>query len=90
MLLSAAISRSSSREQQKWLQVVQTRLAATKKMLSALKSIKMMGMESRVHALISTLRIDEMRTAKPFRKLLTATAVLCKPPPLCYSQHDTD
>ncbi|KAK3900029.1 P-loop containing nucleoside triphosphate hydrolase protein [Staphylotrichum tortipilum] len=76
MLLSAAISRSSSREQQKWLQVVQTRLAATKKMLSALKSIKMMGMDVRVHALISALRVSEMRTAKPFRKLLTATAVL--------------
>ncbi|KAK3293679.1 putative multidrug resistance protein MDR [Chaetomium fimeti] len=76
MLLSSVISKSASRAQQKWLNAVQSRLRATQKMLSSLKAIKMMGMESRVHGLVSSLRLDEMRAAKPFRKLLTMTAVL--------------
>jgi hypothetical protein len=70
MLLSSVISKLASREQQKWLNAVQTRLRATQKMLSSLKAIKMMGMEGRVRRLVSNLRIDEMRAAKPFRKLL--------------------
>ena len=86
MLLSSAISRSASQEQQKWLLAVQKRLRATQEMLSSLKAIKMMGMERRVHRLVSNLRLDEMRAAKTFRKLLAITAVLCEfsllaPPP---------
>ena len=80
MLLSTVISKSASREQQKWLHAVQMRLRATQKMLSSLKAIKMLGMESRVHRLVSNLRLAEMKAAKPFRKLLTITAVLCEYP----------
>lgn len=78
VLLSTVISKYASREQQKWLHAVQTRLRATQKMLSSLKAIKMMGMEMRVHRLVSNLRLDEMKAAKPFRKLLTITAALCE------------
>lgn len=77
-LLSTALSRLTSKEQQKWLQAVQKRLGATQKMLASLKAIKMMGMERRVHRLVSNLRLDEMTAAKTFRKLLSLTAVLCK------------
>ncbi len=80
MLLSTVISRFTSQEQQRWLQAVQKRLGATTKTLASLKAIKMMGMERRVQVLVSNLRLDEMRAAKTFRKLLSLTAVLCKSP----------
>jgi len=76
MLASSAISRVTSQQQQVWLQAVQKRLAATQKMLSTLKAIKMIGMEKRVSLMVSGLRVDEMAAAKLFRSLLALSAML--------------
>lgn len=84
MLASLAISRITSKQQQVWLRAVQKRLAATQKMLSALKAIKMMGAEKRVSGLVSGLRVDEMAAAKLFRTLLAVSAMLCEFLPVLY------
>ncbi|KAK0651013.1 P-loop containing nucleoside triphosphate hydrolase protein [Cercophora newfieldiana] len=76
MAVTSTISRSMAEQQGAWLLAVQTRLQATQKMLSDLKAIKMMGMEKRMSDLVSTLRVNEMAAARPFRSLLAASSII--------------
>ncbi|KAF2277337.1 putative ATP-binding cassette transporter [Westerdykella ornata] len=62
-------------EQRVWLSATERRIAATKKMLSSLKAIRMTGLGERVGATIEDLRTKEYAASKMFRVLLVGSAL---------------
>ncbi|KAF1738030.1 Multidrug resistance-associated protein 7 [Beauveria bassiana] len=75
---SVWIARILSVQQQAWLSAVQTRIGATKRLLDSMKSVKMMGSEERVGAVVKEFRDLEIHSAKYFRTLACVSVLLCK------------
>ncbi|KAF7861880.1 hypothetical protein EAF04_007762 [Stromatinia cepivora] len=67
---STYLSKHVGKAQQTWLAGTEKRIAATKKMLSSLKAIKMMGAGQRVGMTIEKFRDLEFVASKSFRTLL--------------------
>ncbi|KAI9650765.1 hypothetical protein NHQ30_000792 [Ciborinia camelliae] len=67
---STYLSKHVGKAQQTWLAGTEKRIAATKKMLSSLKAIKMMGASQRVGMAIEKFRDLEFVASKSFRTLL--------------------
>ena len=53
-----------------WLQAIEKRISATSAMLAAMKGIKMSGLKQTLFDNLQSLRIEELRISKKFRKLL--------------------
>ncbi|PMB71297.1 Multidrug resistance-associated protein 1 [Beauveria bassiana] len=66
---SVWIARILSVQQQAWLSAVETRIGATKRLLDSMKSVKMMGSEERIGAVVKEFRDLEIHSAKYFRTL---------------------
>ncbi|THV51237.1 hypothetical protein BGAL_0118g00200 [Botrytis galanthina] len=70
---STFLGKHVGKAQQTWLAGTEKRIAATKKMLSSLKAVKMMGASQRVRIGIEKLRDLEFVASKSFRTLLIGT-----------------
>lgn len=77
-MLSTYVGRSLGPQQQVWLAATEKRIAATSKMLSSLKAIKMTSAGERVGAKIEALRVDEYAASKGFRNLLVGSIMSCE------------
>ncbi|KAJ4417724.1 hypothetical protein N0V82_005998 [Gnomoniopsis sp. IMI 355080] len=75
-LSSSFVAGKISVQQRKWFNAMEQRLDATKRLLDSLKSVKMRGAEDRVGQVVNELRRLEIRAARPFRALLTASVFL--------------
>ncbi|PYH88676.1 putative ABC multidrug transporter [Aspergillus ellipticus CBS 707.79] len=53
-----------------WLEAIERRISSTSSMLSSMKGIKMLGLQSALMACVHNLRLDELRISRYFRKLL--------------------
>ncbi|KAM3522971.1 hypothetical protein NHJ13051_005364 [Beauveria bassiana] len=73
---SVWIAQILSVQQQAWLSAVQTRIGATKRLLDSMKSVKMMGSEERVGAVVKEFRDSEIHSAKYFRTLACVSVLL--------------
>lgn len=69
--LSFIVGNYAGAEMGKWNKAIEVRVAKTTEVLSQLPSIKMLGLGPVVAKLIHQLRVDEMRTSRPFRFLMT-------------------
>ena len=58
------------------MEAMQRRLSETIKMLASLKSIKMLGLEDRLHAIVAQLRQAEIDACVHFRIATTAVIIL--------------
>ncbi|KAG9251894.1 P-loop containing nucleoside triphosphate hydrolase protein [Emericellopsis atlantica] len=74
--LSTLVAKKIGAHQQGWLQAMEIRIGATKNVLDSIKAVKMCGAESSLSDLIVQLRNAEIKAARPFRLLLTASVVL--------------
>ncbi|KAM4067622.1 ABC transporter [Hirsutella rhossiliensis] len=70
------VSRSSHARQVKWMQAAQSRIGATSKILSSIKTIKMRALTESVSSVVHDLRLEELMYAARFRILLVWTAGL--------------
>ncbi|EQL00063.1 canalicular multispecific organic anion transporter 1 [Ophiocordyceps sinensis CO18] len=70
------VSKKLSLRQQVWLVAIQSRLAATKRLLDSLKAITMMGTREKVSGFIQELRALEIKAARPFRGLISVSLFL--------------
>lgn len=70
---STYIGKQIGTQQQIWLAATEKRITATKKMLSSLKAIKMMGASERVGRLVEKLRSLEFAASKSFRTLFVGS-----------------
>ncbi|KDN63555.1 putative canalicular multispecific organic anion transporter 1 [Colletotrichum sublineola] len=75
-VLSSVVANKISLQQQKWLKAMEQRIEATKRLLDSLKAVKMRGAEDRVSEVVNQLRRLEIRAARLFRALVTASAFL--------------
>lgn len=53
-----------------WLEAIERRISATSAMLASMKGIKMSGLKDTLLASLQTLRVDELRISKRFRRLI--------------------
>jgi ATP-binding cassette subfamily C (CFTR/MRP) protein 1 len=53
-----------------WLGAIEKRIAATTTMLSSMKGVKMCGLTDTMSKSVHSLRMDELRISRKFRKLL--------------------
>ncbi|PWY81946.1 P-loop containing nucleoside triphosphate hydrolase protein [Aspergillus heteromorphus CBS 117.55] len=56
--------------QAKWLEAIERRISSTSSMLSSMKGIKMLGLQSALMTCVHNLRLDELSISRYFRKLL--------------------
>lgn len=63
------ISRRMGKAQKTWIEMIQTRIDATAKMLQAMKAVKMLGLNSKMSSMIHQLRLDEIAKSLTMRKL---------------------
>lgn len=75
---SIVVGRHIASQQSKWLAATEKRMAATKRMLSSMKAIKMLGSNRSIHATIEKLRLLELDASKIFRKLIVGSLISCK------------
>ncbi|KAK2037259.1 canalicular multispecific organic anion transporter 1 [Colletotrichum somersetense] len=75
-VLSSVVANKISLQQQKWLRAMEQRIEATKRLLDSLKAVKMRGAEDRVSEVVNELRRLEIRAARLFRALITASVFL--------------
>ncbi|KAK1570181.1 canalicular multispecific organic anion transporter 1 [Colletotrichum navitas] len=75
-VLSSVVANKISLQQQKWLRAMEQRIKATKRLLDSLKAVKMRGAEDRVSEVVNELRRLEIRAARLFRALITASVFL--------------
>lgn len=61
-----------------WLKAIQKRLNMTTSMLQSMKEIKMIGLSVTLSSLIQKVRLEEIATSIPFRRLLSISIVICK------------
>ena len=80
-IISLFIGKSSAFQQRRWLEATETRIAATKKMLSSLKTIKMTGADNRASFTLEALRTKEFAASKMFRTLMIGSVLSCKGTP---------
>ncbi|KAF7933489.1 hypothetical protein EAE99_003374 [Botrytis elliptica] len=72
---SIFLGKHLGKAQQTWLAGTEKRIAATRKMLSSLKAIKMMGASQRVRMTIEKFRDLEFVASKSFRTLLIGSLI---------------
>ncbi|KAF7942729.1 uncharacterized protein EAE97_006183 [Botrytis byssoidea] len=72
---STFLGKHIGKAQQTWLTGIEKRIAATKKMLSSLKAVKMMGASQRVRMAIERFRDLEFVASKSFRTLLIGSLI---------------
>ncbi|KAK2026621.1 hypothetical protein LX32DRAFT_729954 [Colletotrichum zoysiae] len=75
-VLSSVVASKISLQQQEWLRAMEQRIEATKRLLDSLKAVKMRGAEDRVSDVVNELRRLEIRAARLFRALITASVFL--------------
>jgi ABC-type multidrug transport system fused ATPase/permease subunit len=63
------ISRHMGEAQKTWMERLQTRIDATAKMVTAMKGVKMLGLNSKMTSIIYQLRLDEIAKSLKMRKL---------------------
>lgn len=63
------IASAAGNAQVPWLEAIEKRLAVTSKMLGTMKAIRMAGLTRTIHAIVSNLRIKEIRSSRAFRLL---------------------
>ncbi|KAK9443505.1 ABC transporter [Metarhizium brunneum] len=63
------IASAAGNAQVPWLEAIEKRLAVTSKMLGTMKAIRMAGLTKTIHAIVSNLRIKEIRSSRAFRLL---------------------
>ena len=72
------MSSYTSRAQVQWVEVVQSRIDATAKIIGGMKAVKMLGITDMTRTLLQQLRIDEVQTSLWFRKLMLLRLILGK------------
>jgi hypothetical protein len=77
---TSKLSSSFSAAQRRWIENVQARLRVTSAMLGDIKAIKMLGLSRTMVSVIQALRTDEIRSSRPYRKLLVEMLLLGKSP----------
>ncbi|KAH8701001.1 putative multidrug resistance-associated protein [Talaromyces proteolyticus] len=65
-----SIAKLMHRAQVVWMQSIQTRVDVTATMLSSMKSVKMLGFTDWLSSIVQGLRVEELKMAGMFRKLL--------------------
>lgn len=64
---SSLIARYTLLRQKKWMAAMQARIAETGKVLSSMKSVKLLGLESRLNNFINDLRKTELSAMVHYR-----------------------
>ncbi|KAF7186796.1 ABC multidrug transporter B [Pseudocercospora fuligena] len=84
--LSMILARHIGPSQRAWLEASERRISATRKFLTLLKAVKMMGLDAAVAATITDLRQQEFAASKPFRILMVGTVIVSdRIPPSAFS-----
>ncbi|KXL50255.1 MAG: hypothetical protein FE78DRAFT_533189 [Acidomyces sp. 'richmondensis'] len=68
--MSRYVAKHLRQRQRAWNEATQTRLTATAEFINQMKSVKMAGMSSSIHATMSRLRRGEIETSKKLRWIL--------------------
>ena len=56
-----------------WLEAIERRISATTNVLSSMKRIKMCGLSATIFDILQSLRLEELRISKGFRRLLVGS-----------------
>ncbi|KAK8090448.1 hypothetical protein PG997_005409 [Apiospora hydei] len=72
---SIIVGKHIATQQGNWLAATEKRMAATKRMLSSMKAIKMLGSNRSVHATLEKLRLLEFAASKIFRRLIVGSLI---------------
>lgn len=65
-----SIANATGQAQKNWMKSIQTRVDVTATMLGSMKSVKMLGFTAWLSEIVQQLRVDELRVAAFYRKLL--------------------
>lgn len=71
-----SIAKFTGRAQKVWMRSIQTRVDVTATMLGSMKSVKMLGFTDWLAAIVQGLRVEELKDARLFRKLLIVRVFL--------------
>lgn len=77
---TSRVAASASPYQRQWIEKVQERLRFTSTVIGDMKSVKLLGISNVVSGIIRTMRLDEIRTSRAFRKIIVATILLSLTP----------
>lgn len=75
-LCTSYISKLLPSRQKKWNQAVQDRVALTSKMLSSMKTVKMMGFSNYIETTLQAARMAELATSAGFRRCMSVVNTL--------------
>jgi ATP-binding cassette subfamily C (CFTR/MRP) protein 1 len=75
--ITSKVSLSTKNARMRWIEKVQERLRVTSTLLDDIKAVKMLGLTKVMSNIVTSLRADEIKTSKVFRKLLVLTLLLC-------------
>ena len=78
VFIGIPIAAAAGNAQGPWLEAIESRLAATSKVLGAMKAMKMTGLANRVSSLLSHLRLSEIHASRRYRIMTIADLAVCK------------
>ena len=78
LLIGLPLAKAAGNAQTPWLEAIEDRLAATAKVLGAMKAIKLTGLTDIVSSRVGNLRLAEIHASLRHRVLIIFSAVICK------------
>lgn len=78
LLIGLPLAKAAGNAQTPWLEAIENRLAATAKVLGAMKAIKSTGLTDIVSSRVENLRLAEIHASLRHRVLIIFSAVICK------------
>lgn len=78
LLIGLPLAKAAGNAQIQWLEAIEDRLAATAKVLGAMKAIKLTGLTDIVSSRVGNLRLAEIHASLRHRVLVIFSAVVCK------------
>lgn len=73
---SSQIAKYTRPRQRLWMQAIQTRTGAISQLLTSMKGVKMLGLESRISSHVQGLREKELEISKRYRKVQIGNIVM--------------
>lgn len=84
--INVAVSTWSKTAQVAWIEMVQSRLQTTLRVLDEMKAVKMLGLSDIMSKLVQSLRVSEIQVSAAYRRLLVGNVLLCKDSPLGHNR----
>lgn len=77
-ILTSQLARLIGKRQKLWLEAVEARLKPTIRILGCMKEVKMYGIGDKIERTLQSLRINELKIARGYRRIVVLALACCK------------